>query len=560
VIRRGRPRRRPRLAALAVLLGLLAPGPARAGELTAEEAKWARDLVKALGANSPRVRKSAEDALVGLGLDALPVVLDAMALARGEAASQGLRRVLEGMGRAEVVAALERMRQGMPRSQARRIDVLLAELQGSVAPGVPTALDLVPATLDAPELAPLAAEAPIEGRLPAALVRAAHLAREEGGALLLDTDGDGTPDLRIPPGEASVLVLGGPGGRAPILVYAKRGVWFACSAALLRATAGKVSIEFLDADLDGRFDGEADFVRVGAGAFGLLHPSRRLLVEETVVDFDLARDAENASIAFAPLRRSSGLDDAALRGALALNRLRAELGLAPVLPDAARSAACLDHARYLAANAGSAETEGLGSHRQVPGRPGYSERGAEAGASSAISGSADPVRAVASFASTMLHRRLMLGDASFDVGIGSLAAGRGSSTVLWGADPTRTGAAPLVVPAPGQRRVPLRGGGEMPPPDDPPDWYAQPRGYPVSAHYPGRALAGVDLQLFLADGSTLVPGRLWTHERPVTLGHGGASAFFMPAAPLEPRRAYAAVLTATESGRSRRWIWTFRTD
>ena len=55
------------------------------------------------------------------------------------------------------------------------------------------------------------------------------------------------------------------------------------------------------------------------------------------------------------------------------------------------------------------ETEGLGSHRQLPGKPGYTAEGAAAGASSVISGATDPARAVTSWAATMLHGTDLLG-------------------------------------------------------------------------------------------------------------------------------------------------------
>ena len=51
---------------LAVLLLLAAPYHSAAGELSSEEQKWVRDCLKRLGANSPRVRQSAESALAGL--------------------------------------------------------------------------------------------------------------------------------------------------------------------------------------------------------------------------------------------------------------------------------------------------------------------------------------------------------------------------------------------------------------------------------------------------------------------------------------------------------------
>jgi hypothetical protein len=165
-----------------------------------------------------------------------------------------------------------------------------------------------------------------------------------------------------------------------------------------------------------------------------------------------------------------------------------------------------------------------------------------------------------SFFLTMLHRGELLGPAERGVGIGSAPGGRGAAALLWGDDPSPgDAAAPLVVPAPGQRRVPSRGSGEMPVPDDPPGWYDAPRGFPVSVHHQGMGLSGVRIRL-LEDGGGEVAGRLWNDEKPVRAGHASQTAFFMPASPLSPTARYEVEVTAVRGGAPVRWVWSFRTD
>ena len=199
--------------------------------------------------------------------------------------------------------------------------------------------------------------------------------------------------------------------------------------------------------------------------------------------------------------------------------------------------------------------------QEIQGKPGYTAEGAVAASSTAVYSSGDTSRAVSTFGATMLHRMMLLGDAGFAVGFGSVSGGKGASTVLWGQDPVvGEGKPPLVVPAPGQRRVPLRGGVELPAPDDPPGWYEQPRGFPVSASLPATGMGKVEIQVTLGDGGAPLPGRLWIPEKPVTSGHGGMTAFFMPEFPLEQKQRYTVRLSGEAGGRPVVWTWSFRTD
>jgi hypothetical protein len=553
-----------RRAALAALFAaLLCASPASAGDLSAEEQRWVKDLVVALGANSPRVRKGAEDALAKMGLDALPALADALPGVKGEAAQKGVRRALEGMGREPVTAALARLAAAATsRASAKKFEDLAALLGGGPAGAadgvIPAAIALLPARLEEWALAPLAVERRIEGRLPPDLVQGVYIVAVEPTALRVDTDGDSAYDAALVPGAARVIDVGRGDRRVPLLVYRKTGVWYACPAGMLRGGSGSSIVEVLDADLDGRFDGARDHLRVGDGAFGPAGDEPTVALEDRIVAWRVTRENDAWRMTLSPEPPPAGFDADALAGIVAVNRRRRAAGLRPVRLDAARCDACRKHALYLQKNAGSPETDGLGAHRELEGKPGYTAEGAAAGSSSVISGATDAEAAVDDFAATMLHAKALWGTGSRGFGVG-VASGSGGGTVLWGEDPGPAAGVPFVIPAPGQRRVGTRGRPEIPAPDAPPAWYASPRGHPVSAFTAGLSLRQVRVRLFASDGKTAVPGQLWTDDAPIRAGHGGG-AFFMPAAPLDPRGTYVAVVSGQGERGEVSWTWSFRTD
>jgi hypothetical protein len=552
-----------RAALAALLLAVLCPAAALAGDLSAEEQRWVKDLVAALGANSPRIRKGAEESLARMGPDALPAIADALPAVKGEAALKGLRRALEGMGRAEVTAVLGRLSQGASsRAAAKKFDDLAALLGGGAGASdgvVPAALALVPARLEEWALAPLAVERRIDGRLPPDLVQAVHVATVEAAGLRVDVDGDSTAETLLVPGAARVLEVGHGERKIPLLVYRKGGVWYACSASMLRGGGGSSVVEVLDADLDGRFDGPRDQVRVGDGAFGPAGESPTLALEDRIVAWRIVEDRGAPRMALTPEAAPAGLDPEAQSGLVAVNLRRRGVGLPPVRLDAARCEACRKHALYLQKNAGSPETAGLGAHQELEGKPGYTPEGATAGSSAVISGATEADAAVDDFAATMLHGKALWGTGAGGFGIG-VSGGHGGGTVLWGDDPgPSTTGAPFVVPAPGQRRVSTRARPEIPEPDQPASWYASPRGFPISAFTAGLSLRQVRIRLYASDGKTPVVGRLWNDEAPIRAGHGGAT-FFMPAAPLDPRQTYVAAVVGTGERGEVSWTWSFRTD
>ncbi len=550
--------------ALALLaLGGPDPTPAHAGELTPEEERWTRTLLDALGANSPMMRASAEQALSALGLDALPVIVEARSGMKGLAAVAGLQRALRAMGLPAVLGRLRTLRAGSSTS-TKKIDALLQELGHGAVPDQPLEAPLSAARdLDVERL-PLAVTLRMTDRVPDALVRTRHEAAATGDLLEVDADGDGSRETLVKASESRVLDVGTGERRSTLAFFARRGAWFAAPASVLRGTLEGASIELLDSDLDGRFDGAQDHLRQGAGAFRRVGVERRLLLGEGRAAFEVvAADGWVLRVVADP--PPPGADPLALRGLAALNRWRSGAGRAPTALDMSRCAKCRRGAEYLALNAtpGSEARRGGNPHAQDPAKPGSSSDGAEGQGNSIIHPGADPSASIPSFGSTMLHRIRMLGDPASGVGIGAASGVGGGWTLVWGDTPqVGPSGTPIVVPAPGAVGVPLRIGGEHPAPDQPPGYYAAPHGYPVSATYGGLALQQVALKLYFAGGSTPLPGRQWSVETPIAASHASneSSVFFAAEEPLSRATVYEAELTAVSAGRPLRWVWSFRTQ
>jgi len=552
-----------RLVWAVLLLGAGALGGEASGEPTAEEVRWIRDLIRALGANSPQVRQGAEQALATMGLDALGTIVEYQGEAKGRAAREGLLRVLGAIGGEAVLRALESMREGARGGEARRIEELIVDLRGSNAPGTTSTLPLAPSTDVRADALPLAVTIEVaDGRLPATVAGRALAAREGPRGLEVDTDGEGTPDVSAPFDRSTVLQVGPAGAQRPIVVRRLRGRWFVSPAGCLRGGSGETAVEILDGDQDGEFSGDRDWIRWQEGGFAPMAGERLLALGTGLAKYQVRRGTAGWEIVLEPQPSATNADPAAQRCLGALNRARGELGLAPVRLDLERSRRCDRHAQYLLRHGSTAEAEGVSAHREDPARAGFSPEGAEAGANSVIHGSGDGGRAVDSFLSTMLHRVALLGPPrSEGYGIGCAGGAKGW-TLVWGEDArAHADGTPLVVPAPGQPAVPTHLRGEIPPPDDPPGYYEGRHGYAVSAHYGGREWRDVDLRLFVGESGLAVPGRLWSHEKPVTaLDPSNAhTVFFAPEEPLQAQTLYTVELEATEGGRRRLWAWSFTT-
>lgn len=552
---------------LVSLLVVGAPRTTVARELSSEEGKWVRDCLKRLGANSPRVRESAERALVQMGVDILPQVIASLGQLKGATARGALERVLIALGRDRVARRLTQMQEDSGRATAKKISALLESLGGALAPGSETTAKLLAVDDLDWRTVPFGAEYALKDVLPLQLMPGRQRVRVEERTLRVDRVGDDMTDTAVRAEQPQILMVSRMGriSPRPILFYWKLGAWYAAPASVLRATIGKHRVEFLDGDLDGDFMGAADYVRWDDHAFVRHHENHLLQTERLLARYQIRTAAQGRSLILEP-EGLPPMTSGQRRAMRDVNVFRSKHGLTPLRFDPKRSAACGKHCRYLVLNSGdrgdsSATSEGA-AHHQDASLPGYTAEGAEAGASSALHGGG-LANAIRAFAATMLHRIELLSSADETMGVAQFRQGRRSWSALWcGSGSPAEVVAPLPVPAPGERLVPLRGSGEWPQPDLPPAYYKRTRGYPVSVILPGAALKDITLQLFQEDGITSVAGHVWTPAQPIAKIHSrnGGAAFFMPDAPLSRGTAYWAVFEATRSGEPMRYAWTFRTD
>src|SRR5262245_16492149 len=90
-----------------------------------------------------------------------------------------------------------------------------------------------------------------------------------------------TPVILVPT-KSHVVTIADGANAAKVLLYCKNQTWYASSAAMLKGTAGKETLEFLDADLDGDFFGPKDFLRHGGNAFRPVDDRRLLLLQDHI--------------------------------------------------------------------------------------------------------------------------------------------------------------------------------------------------------------------------------------------------------------------------------------
>lgn len=419
---------------------------------------------------------------------------------------------------------------------------------------------------------PLGAEHRIGGTLPLALTGKAIAVREGFKRLEIDLKGNGLFRKKVTVKKPVVIELPGESreGVRSLLVYWRRGAWYASSASSLVGKILGQRVVLLDADLDGTFLGEGDHVWIGAGS-PVRCDGRGLVAPEGALHrVELEISEHRIELRLEAVPRPEDATEEQWEALVAVNLFRTNTGLPPETLSTSRSSACQLHAEYLYLNDYDFSTpwDGVGSHEEVEGNPGYTADGREAAHNSVTGGTGDPAGRIAAMSRTMLHRVAFLGAAGEGIGVGAVSRCKNSSargySVIWtGAPRFPVDRPPVVVPAPGQSGVELRGKNERPAPVSPEMFYGRERGYPVSASFGRRQLSEVDLRLFVVEGRKEQPveGFLFTPESPVhsTRPGNAQTAFFMPATPLEPGQRYVAVLSAKEAGEPVAFDWSFTT-
>jgi len=433
---------------------------------------------------------------------------------------------------------------------------------------------LRPAQLADPAIVPLAIEHLLRDQLPPALAPAGHKVQLEANALRVDTDGDGEPDRQVASHSPQVLQVVAGNRTAEVLVYRKAGAWFGAPAALLKGTVGGHAVELLDADMDGTFDGKGDYLRWNRGAFYRQNDTRLAPTSNGMVRYRLQRERDAWVLGLTPVPRPAGFQDAQWLVLTRLNQWRALVGLAPLRLSTSLSDGCQKHAEYLERNGndGAESGDDMGVHGERPDNPGYTKEGLDAARNSNIVKVSDPVKAIDLQTPTMMHRVLFLREHDRGLGVGVSCY----SVIRTGHGLVSRVQDIVVVPAPGQQRVPLLAKPEHPAPAKDPGCYLRKPGYPVSVTFGILPLENVSLRLFRGrDGKIPVSGTMFTPEQPLhpSLPNNNLSAFFLPKYALRRGSVYLAVFEATlktkdtgmtkdrESGKGEgvRLVWYFRT-
>ena len=552
------------VVSVVVAVVILGAGPPLAADvLTPDEVKWVRACLDQLGANAPRLRASAETALVHMGRSALPAIVTHAKRLKGSTAHAALTRVLVAMGRGPVLQALGRMADEARSGEKKRILAIMERLGSAVGVGEPLTIDLSPRDVTRWQEVPPDVEHALANGWPQRLLPG-------GGTVGVDAKGltfhpTGASPVVLAPGTAQVVSVPVPQRRLParVLLYDKLGRWYAASAHGREGKAGALHVQCWDADLDGRFTGDGDQVRAKPAAWQRLGPHR--LVAHGHHVYTVAPTDDGTQVTLTAVEPPPFLNATHASFFRALHAWRAAHGLGPLRYDVARSKACAAHSAYLTRNRGNAKAlEGGASHYQDPALPGATPEGAEAGAASVLysGGLSGTLHAIAG---TMLHRIAWLAPTNTLIGMGASRSGAAAWSTVW----THRGGAEtdprlVTVPAPGAEDVPGRGIAEWPPPDEPANWYRGKRGYPVSATYSHLGYTQVRLKVLRAFGEgevpVAVPGRFWSPEAPIAASHASnrGTAFFMPVQPLERDVAYWAVFEAQGPAGPILYAWTFR--
>jgi hypothetical protein len=392
--------------------------------------------------------------------------------------------------------------------------------------------------------------------------------------LQLDLDGDGRFEKRIAAKKPKVIEVSSTSkdGKATVrqllVAHAQTG-WWATSASLLKGKQGGTEVLLLDADLDGGFAGQNDWLAFGEGSLHRVEPALRLVADgDFLGSYELITMARSARLVVQPLGQGKDANRLQWLALLVTNEFRTSVGLPPTRLDPVRCDGCQKHALYLQLNNYdySKPWDGVGSHDEVPGNPGYTKEGHRAAKRHATSGTPDAALGIREQTGSMLHRLSYLGAATGGLGVGAIAGANNSSaagySVVGGptASPKNLSEV-VVVPAPGQRNVPSRIKTERPNVEDDPSFYRRARGYPISVTWGSLGVTQSSLQLFDGRGKR-VSGRCFTPEKAVhsTRPSNGSSAFFVTDQPLQSSTDYTVEFTATERGKPIRWRWTFATS
>lgn len=372
-------------------------------------------------------------------------------------------------------------------------------------------------------------------------------------SIRLDLDGDGSFERTVL--KRAGLVSGASG--TSTLVAFDGATWFAAPATTWSAAWRKHTIVILDGRGDGKFNGDAKWVRLNEGCFHRLLPEQPWVAAKDVlaaIEFDDAGD--RPALRVSTLGQASGQDSVAWKSLMTLNAIRAHSGLPPTRLDKYRCLCCKKHADYLVRNALKPDDDSVNWHDELPHLPGFSQEG-KIGAQNNVSFGSNASNAIVECFGTLAHRVDLIGPATDGFGVG-VSGKFVVSGMEWPS--VSTIEAIICVPAPGQVGIPWDIHAEWPEPDGAPGYYSMPRGYPVLVHFGSAPVSDSKIRLFDAGGKE-VTGRCFSPERPMSrlFPDNFRSAMFAADYSLSANATFHVEFTCKTGGRDLCWRWSFQT-
>src|SRR5688572_22935581 len=158
---------------------------------------------------------------------------------------------------------------------------------GPEAPGRTVTVPLTPAELADPDLVPPELAVSLEDLTAGSLVPPPRSISIKPAGVTIDWDGDGRIEATVRSGKSAVVRASKDGFPVPLVVAERGGAWRVMPAAVLRGQVGGVSVEVLDADLDGRYGDAADRLRWDGGAFHRPAEEKRVPTEKGLATWTL---------------------------------------------------------------------------------------------------------------------------------------------------------------------------------------------------------------------------------------------------------------------------------
>jgi hypothetical protein len=537
-------------------LALVAVAAAAPGGTDADSALRTRvqQLVEMMATGDASSRDAASAELVKLGRAAVPHVPRFAHLLRDRAGRDVVAAALAKIGIEDSIALVMAYPSNWPEKGRQDVTDLLAALRSLRDPKLAVAVELAPALASVAARVPPGAEYEIADRLPSSLAWGEFAVRKSKGSIQVDAEGGGARFETVDADRPRCLRVGP--RKRPILVYARLDRWYAASGSVLLGKLHAEDVELWDADLDGTFTGPLDRLRIGDGAYQPIPANGLVFTSGGPSLMTIRATAGGAAATFVPEPLPPDLGEWTVRALEVINSWRRGVGLAPVLVNLARSAACAKHVDYWRQN-------GFSGHDESAGRPGYTAEGAQAGRSSSVWEMAEASKLARVITATVLHRSTCLGRPEDGLGVGI-----GSGSCLWGGDlDVSAHDAPVLVPGPGQEDVPVVCEVEQPAPDRDANFYATPHGYPVAVVWGGvwDDARSARIELFLAGpGGAIDPvaGELFAPDKPYSdkgrpIETGAAT--FVSSKPLDRRRTYVARFRAERAGGPVDLSWSFTT-